>query len=268
MFVHKKCSICGEEKPANTEYFGRVTRNKDGLNSKCIICHKEYMRSYNQKHYTENKEYYNLKSKKWAEENHERTLKLQRDWYKENYPKIKEEENQRSREYFEKHPNYRKERYEATKTHHSELTKKWYEENKEKHKELTKRWRSENRELVNMYCRNYQHKKKGLPFDFSPDDWDACLDYFDNSCAYCGEKSDRLEKEHFIPVSKGGAYTKDNIIPSCKSCNVSKHAHDFLDWYPSRSYYNEEKERNILIYLGIIEEETNSQSPFSYANNQ
>lgn len=258
----KKCSSCGVEKPATTEYYGKVNKNKDGLKSKCIICYKEYMRNYNKKHYAENKEQYKQNHKKWAEENHERMLNLQRDWYQKNYQIIKEKENQRSREYFENHPDYKKERYQSTKAHHNELTKNWYNKNKDRHKELTKRWRKDNRELANTYCVNYQHKKKGLPFDFSVPDWYACLEYFHQSCAYCGEKRDNLEKEHFIPVSKGGSFTKDNIIPACKSCNVSKHANNFFEWYPSRIYYDKEKENNILKYLRKTEEEARLQSPF------
>ena len=63
-----------------------------------------------------------------------------------------------------------------------------------------------------------------------------------------------LHQEHFIPLSKGGEYTHNNIIPACKSCNSSKQDTDFFEWYPTYEEYNEEREQFILEYLGYIED--------------
>lgn len=40
----KKCSKCGEEKPATNEYFGNVNRNKDGLHNVCKKCRSEIIK--------------------------------------------------------------------------------------------------------------------------------------------------------------------------------------------------------------------------------
>ena len=32
----------------------------------------------------------------------------------------------------------------------------------------------------------------------------------------------KLEQEHVIPLSKGGALTLHNIVPACRSCNSKK----------------------------------------------
>ena len=44
-------------------------------------------------------------------------------------------------------------------------------------------------------------------------------------CPYCNKyiRNERdLEIEHFIPVSRGGTHTKDNVIFVCKKCNSKK----------------------------------------------
>lgn len=54
--------------------------------------------------------------------------------------------------------------------------------------------------------------------------------YFNNRCAYCGKELP-LQQDHFIALSKGGEYSKNNIVPSCQSCNGSKGAKEFETWY-------------------------------------
>ena len=54
-------------------------------------------------------------------------------------------------------------------------------------------------------------------------EWNELLKYYSHRCYYCGKKVNQLEKEHKIPLSKGGGYTKENIVPACRSCNAKKH---------------------------------------------
>lgn len=54
-------------------------------------------------------------------------------------------------------------------------------------------------------------------------EWDILLMMTDSRCIYCGQQSDSLEQEHWIPVfPHGGGYTYENIVPACRSCNASK----------------------------------------------
>lgn len=43
-------------------------------------------------------------------------------------------------------------------------------------------------------------------------------------CTYCGDEfpSEVIEKDHIIPISRGGRDTKANRVPSCRSCNRNK----------------------------------------------
>ena len=53
--------------------------------------------------------------------------------------------------------------------------------------------------------------------------WLDKLTLFANCCAYCGEAKP-LERDHKIPLSRGGSDNIENIIPACRSCNASKNA--------------------------------------------
>ena len=58
--------------------------------------------------------------------------------------------------------------------------------------------------------------------DFTITDWLIMLEAFEYRCAYCGKNSSRLERDHIIPLAKGGAHTASNIVPACRSCNAKK----------------------------------------------
>ncbi len=68
----------------------------------------------------------------------------------------------------------------------------------------------------------YRARKRGLPATLTLDEWEDILFLFDHRCAYCMGVDLKLEQDHFIPVSKGGGYTLDNIVPACRPCNATK----------------------------------------------
>jgi predicted nucleic acid-binding Zn ribbon protein len=53
---------------------------------------------------------------------------------------------------------------------------------------------------------------------------------FDYRCAYCGEKPDRLDPDHVVPLSKGGANIIGNLLPTCAPCNSDKQAYSLAGW--------------------------------------
>ena len=71
-------------------------------------------------------------------------------------------------------------------------------------------------------------------------------------CQICGSTASdgvKLHVDHIVPVSKGGEYTKANIIPSCRSCNASKNNSDFCKWYKTKDFYSKDREEKIIKYL-------------------
>jgi len=49
-------------------------------------------------------------------------------------------------------------------------------------------------------------------------------------CYWCGVslKGKKVHIDHYVPLSKGGEHTLSNLVVSCASCNLSKHAKDPL----------------------------------------
>ena len=52
------------------------------------------------------------------------------------------------------------------------------------------------------------------------------------TCYYCGKKVafKELTMDHLLPLAMGGRSTKDNLVPSCKSCNNKKKAMMPIEW--------------------------------------
>ena len=64
------------------------------------------------------------------------------------------------------------------------------------------------------------------------------LTAFEKKCPYCSKEQfrvgirDKIEIDHFIPISKGGQHLPWNLVPTCKNCNRKKKDRlpfDFLD---------------------------------------
>jgi len=173
----------------------------------------------------------------------------------------KECKNKYSKKY---NPKY----YENNKEKTKEQAKEYRNNNKEKVKESKNKYRLthleeermskriyliNNRDKVNLCHQKRKAKKRKLPRNLTVEQWEKIKSDFNNSCAYCGSKLP-LAQEHFIPLSKGGEYTVNNIIPSCQSCNSSKRDKSFFEWYKNYEFYSKEREEFILKYLGYKEE--------------
>lgn len=140
-----------------------------------------------------------------------------------------------------------------------EKASKWQDQNKDKHSKSqmkyaktekgkrtvlkeSRKWRLnggqreyyiQNKEKFLMYrIRNRKVKNH----DITDEEWFACLDYFNNSCAYCGLSetdqfkffNQQLHREH---VNHSGSNYIENCVPACTTCNTSKHDIEFNEWY-------------------------------------
>lgn len=158
--------------------------------------------------------------------------------------------------------------YERNKERMLKNNKKWKIDNKEKYLEWRREYYEDNREKQLEYIRDWQKRNpekmrsiqqrrlarvNRLPHTLTEKEWEEAIDYFDNSCAYCGthqsELDEVLNQEHVVPVINGGGYVAENIIPSCRRCNSSKHARIFEEWYPEQDYFSEDRMAKILNYI-------------------
>lgn len=116
----------------------------------------------------------------------------------------------------------------------------------------------------------YGQNRRNKTHDITDEEWENCKNYFNYRCAYCdlaieehyitykGEvKLGDFHKEHVID---DGANDLSNCVPSCKTCNSSKHLSSLDEWYnPDNDNFSEERLNKVLIWL--------STDYFKYINN-
>lgn len=260
--------------------FYKRKASKDGYSYICKTCNKEHMKRYRK----ENKDYISKYNKLYKSKNKEVIAESWGKYYKKNKDKLSESKKQyykdnkdRCREYNklyyknnkEYFINHHKKYYKENREELIEYTRRYYQENKEKVSQYQKQCRENNREKFNernrKWCRKNPEKIKargqrrkakkiGLIATLTDKQWEQIKQYFNNRCAYCGKELD-LQQDHFIPLSKGGEYTINNIIPACRSCNASKKDKLFSEWYPKYRYYSKKREKTILNFLNHEKDE-------------
>lgn len=91
--------------------------------------------------------------------------------------------------------------------------------------------------------------------EYSHQQWKETVVFFGGECAYCGRtmhKGERLTRDHLEPVSLGGATTQDNIVPACASCNASKGASEWREWFMKQPFFSQERMNRIFKWRSII----------------
>lgn len=196
-----RCTKCGEEKPATDQFFSfRESRNN--FDSWCRSCLSRQNIEYLKSHPEKRRE----RIQNWRAKNPERNRENGNRWRRNNLKKARRSSQN----------DYRK--------------------NREKRKDKNKRWRKTHRENMRFYEKAYVARKRGLADNFKARHWQQALEYFHGCCAYCQrppswfDVTQTLHQDHFIPVSQNGPYTPKNIVPACEQCNLSKNAHDPIEW--------------------------------------
>ena len=65
--------------------------------------------------------------------------------------------------------------------------------------------------------------------DLTEAEWAVILDAW-AACAYCGAEGPALQRDCVLPISRGGRYTLENVVPACRSCNASKCNQEVTSW--------------------------------------
>lgn len=190
----KRCSKC--KVVQGLDEFSNHKRAKDGKQSECKTCGKEYNAKHRQKnieyqkeHYQENEEYYKEYNKRYHQKNIE-------------------EYKKRSQKNIEKIKKYRK---------------RYYQKNIEKYKGYVKKYCQKNPEKI----REKSSKRRALKLKVTAGivDYEEIKDRDKMNCYLCGEDitDDNYHFDHVYPLSKGGAHSMDNIKVTHARCNLVKH---------------------------------------------
>lgn len=65
--------------------------------------------------------------------------------------------------------------------------------------------------------------------DLTPLEWSEIRAVW-GGCAYCQVIDVPLQRDCVLPLSRGGRYTIQNIVPACRSCNASKSNDEVTGW--------------------------------------
>lgn len=205
-FIHKNitlktCYRCGLNQ--SIESYNKNRSSSDGRSSECRICVNNYNKLYRN---TMNKVKVAEYNKQYRNDNKEK-LKAKHKIYK----------------------NLNKDEM-AIRQH------KWYEKNKDSVKTRTAKSKKSNPKQHSNYANKRRAKKKSLFTEkFSTND---IINKYGDKCFYCSGVFEHID--HYIPLSKNGTHTLDNVRPSCKKCNLCKNSKSPEDWY---KYYNKLKEQ-------------------------
>ncbi|PKQ18807.1 MAG: HNH endonuclease [Actinobacteria bacterium HGW-Actinobacteria-8] len=77
--------------------------------------------------------------------------------------------------------------------------------------------------------RRRQRRVAAADNDLTAAQWDAIQEAW-GGCAYCGATGVPMQKDCVLPISRGGRYTAENVVPACRSCNASKCNEEVTHW--------------------------------------
>jgi 5-methylcytosine-specific restriction endonuclease McrA len=79
------------------------------------------------------------------------------------------------------------------------------------------------------YARRRKRRMDRADNDLTEGEWTALKGAW-GGCAYCGATGVVVQRDCVLPLSRGGRYTADNIVPACRSCNASKCNTEVTSW--------------------------------------
>jgi len=104
--------------------------------------------------------------------------------------------------------------------------------------------------VVKQQNERYRARKLNAEGSHSNKEWIQCKNDYDNKCVYCN-KVTKLEKDHLIPLTKGGSDYITNIVPSCRSCNASKNNKLVNEFLRTKKINAEEFQRKLVTSYSI-----------------
>jgi len=213
----KTCSKCKNTKELLN--FPKRKDSLDGYRGQCYPCINAIKKDYISK----NKEHFTKKRKEWETENKETLKKAKKEYYIANKEHILKRIKLHQSEHREEKITYLVEYRKNHKQLIAQKRKKKYLENREN-------YLISNRERLRISTLKRRAIKKSTEDGTVNRESLSALKIKQNyKCYYCKEKLDFSSKngthlDHVQPLSKGGVHTLDNVVWSCRGCNLSKGA--------------------------------------------
>jgi len=187
----KFCNKCQTEK--SVELFYKDNREKDGLRYQCKECNRAYQQANRQANAEKIAEY----QKAYQQANTEKLVYQKRAYYQANAEKLAEYQ----KAYQQANPEKIAER---VKVYQKTPTYKASQKNaRHKRRTITKQGDVTTQQLLDLTTKAKE-------------------------CYWCNTslKNKSTHIDHYIPLSKGGEHTLNNLVVSCSKCNLTKHTKD------------------------------------------
>lgn len=247
----KKCTKCGEIKPANTEFFGPSKVGRNGLNAWCRDCLNAYSREWTRN----NRDKANAAARRYARSHPEKISELRKNHRLRHLDKehaddqrYYQDNRQAKMEYARRYREAHKEQVrlcnrqwrEANSEHVRTRSKEWRQENYQRYRDNIRLWQKANPEKKRRHFHVRRSRLKNLPCTLTPEEWRNTVLFFGHKCAYCGRALEEREikRDHLVPVVRGGGYVYGNMVPCCISCNSSKNDSLLSDWYQRQTFFS------------------------------
>lgn len=86
-------------------------------------------------------------------------------------------------------------------------------------------------------------------------DWRDAMLHFGGGCCYCGvpegrSKASKFDREHLVPLSRGGHVTRENIVPACRHCNRGRGNRKLFEWFRAQEFWTAVQEMKIVKWMG------------------
>lgn len=108
-----------------------------------------------------------------------------------------------------------------------ERTNKYKKANPEKIAAYQKKWNLDNKKYKTTAENKRKAKKRNNGvFEIRPK---FIKKLYNSPCFYCGSKKN-IQQDHVLPINKGGPHKEGNLVPACRTCNISKHDKLLIVW--------------------------------------
>jgi 5-methylcytosine-specific restriction endonuclease McrA len=200
----KRCTKCGEIKPATAIYFSRDQARRDGLRCACKVCDHEYHRQYRAAHRDKVNEY----NKQWHADNLEKARESSKQWHADNREKTYE---------------YARQYRAAHRDRANEYNKQWRDAHPDEQRRNNMRYQAAHPDKVRVIKQRHRARKRGAAGSHTADDIKLIFESQRGRCWWCGcEVGENYHVDHRIPLSKGGSNSPENLVVSCPKCNWRK----------------------------------------------
>jgi 5-methylcytosine-specific restriction endonuclease McrA len=206
----KFCSTCKNKK--DLSLFCANKNSKDKKSSQCKLCAKEYREN--------NKKIYPSKSKEskkiYYNKNKNNINELRRNNHKNKLFSMSKKDLEDK-----KKKNHEKYLFNKEKVRLSQSES--YFKNKEYHSNRNKIYRQNNKERISL--RNRARRLKLSKSKITQKEINDLIIEHNSCCYYCStqvKSGINLHLDHKVPLSLGGENKIENLVPSCKTCNLRK----------------------------------------------